>query len=281
MSASQETGSTRATEQVELSGVAETMLWPLWNRASEARRRRPLIEDPLAIELVERIEYDFRGHFGKPNVMHAIRARVCDDLVRSYIANTPGQPVVVALGEGLETQYWRIGDERVRWLSVDVPEAIGVRQSLLPADGPEAVECSALDAEWMGGVPAGARPFISASGLLMYFAEDEVRGLLARIAERFPGAEVFFDTIPPFLARRSARGWRLTKLYTAPPMPWGIPIDDVAAFLGGIPGLRPASVQSYADPFPSRTRLYQLLSYVPTVRRRFAGSLVHARVESR
>ncbi len=280
MSASQESGSTGATEQVELSGVPETMLWSLWNRAAEARRRRPLIEDPLAIELVDRIDYDFRGHFGKPNVMHAIRARVCDDLVRDFIASTLGQPLVVALGEGLETQYWRIGDERVRWVSVDVPEAIGVRRSLLPADGPEAVECSALDAEWMDGVPAGVRPFISASGLLMYFTEDEVRRLLARIAERFPGAEVFFDTIPPFLARRSERGWRRTKLYRTPPMPWGIPIDDVAAFLCGIPGLRPVSVQSYADPFPSRTRLYRLLSCVPTVRRRFAGALVHARVES-
>ncbi|MYA18721.1 MAG: class I SAM-dependent methyltransferase [Chloroflexi bacterium] len=279
MSAPQESAGTGAAERVDLSGIPETMLWPLWNRAAEARRKRPLIEDPLAIELVDRIDYDFRGRFGKPNVMHAIRARVCDDLVRNFIADTPGQPLVVALGEGLETQHWRIGDERVRWVSVDVPEAIGVRRSLLPPDGPEAVECSALDAEWMDVVPAGARPFISASGLLMYFTEDEVRGLLVRIAERFPGAEIFFDTIPPFLARRSQRGWRLTKLYTAPPMPWGIPIDDIAPFLSGIPGLRPASVQSYADPFPSRTLLYRLLSYVPTLRRRFAGALVHARVE--
>ena len=125
-----------------------------------------------------------------------------------------------------------------------------------------------------------ARPFISAAGLLMYFTEDEVRGLLARVAERFPGAEIFFDTIQPSLARRSERGWRLTKRYTAPPMPWGIPIDEIAAFLGGIPGLEPASVQSYADPFPARTRLYKLLSYVPTLRHRFAPALVHVRVAS-
>ena len=62
-------------------------------------------------------------------------------------------------------------------------------------------------------------------------------------------------------------------------MPWGISIDDIAPFLSGIPGLRPASVRSYADPFPSRTLPYRLLSYVPTLRRRFAGALVHARVE--
>ena len=59
-----------------LSGVPETMLWPLWNRAAEQTRRDRLIDDPIAAELVARIDYDFAGMFGKPSVFHAIWARL-------------------------------------------------------------------------------------------------------------------------------------------------------------------------------------------------------------
>jgi O-methyltransferase involved in polyketide biosynthesis len=37
----------------------------------------------------------------------------------------------VALGEGLETQFWRVDNGRCRWLTVDVPEARQVRERLL------------------------------------------------------------------------------------------------------------------------------------------------------
>ena len=35
---------------VDLSGVPETMLWPLWNRAAEMRRADRLIDDPKGFE---------------------------------------------------------------------------------------------------------------------------------------------------------------------------------------------------------------------------------------
>jgi hypothetical protein len=111
----------------------------------------------------------------------------------------------------------------------------------------------------------------------MYFQESEVRALLGEVAKRFPGAEVFFDTIPYYLSHKTLRGFKVTKRYTAPPMPWGIAIDEIPAFLRSIPGLEPITVQTYADPFPRRTPLYALLSQFPSIRRTLAGGLVHAR----
>ena len=63
---------------VHLSGVPETLLWPLWNRAAETRRPDRLIVDPMAADLVDRIDYDFAAHFGRPNAFHGIRARMGD-----------------------------------------------------------------------------------------------------------------------------------------------------------------------------------------------------------
>ncbi len=256
------------------------MLWTLWNRAMETPRSDRVLADPMAADLVERLDYDFRGHFGRPSVFHPVRARVRDDLIRNYLSRVD-EPVVVSLGEGLDSQLWRIDDERVRWVSVDVPEAVRVREQLLPSH-PRAshVAFSALDPAWMEAVPANAPPFVTAAGLLMYFTEQEVRSLLTRISERFHGAEIYFDTIPPFLSRKTLKGWKVTKVYTAPPMPWGITYDDIPDFLRSIPNLEPALVQTYADPYPKRTRLFKLLPYISPVRRALAGGLAHARVSS-
>ena len=129
----------------------------------------------------------------------------------------------------------------------------------------------------MDAVPEGAPPIITAAGLLMYFQEAEVRELLARIVERFPGAEIFFDTITPHISAKTAKGWKITKHYTVPVMPWGVTLDALPAFLRSIPGLEPVTIQSYTDPFPQRTRLYSLLSHIASIRRRYAGGLVHTR----
>lgn len=266
---------------VALSGVPETMLWTLWNRAAELDRDDRLIVDTMAADLVARIDYDFAGRFGRPSVFHPIRARVSDDLIRAYLMRCDGDPTVVALGEGLETQFWRVDDGRVRWVTVDLAEAIGVRHRLLPDHPRVRLVCaSALDDAWMDAVPSDTAPFITASGLLMYFREAEVSRLLARIAKRFPGAEIFFDAIPPFFSRKTLRGHKVTKTYTAPQMPWGIRVDQLPLFLDRIPGIGALTIQTYADPFPQRTRVYALLSHIALLRNRLAASLVHARAAS-
>lgn len=263
----------------ELADVPETMLWPLWNRAAEARRPDRILDDPLAIELVERIDYAFAARFGRPSILHPIRARGGDDLIRAYCAREP-DGVVIALGEGLETQLWRVDDGRVRWFTVDLPEAVAVRRRLLPEHPrARALAVSALDPSWLDAVPAEPPPFLSAAGLLMYFAESDVRALLGRIAERFPGAELFFDTIPPWLSRRTLRGMKVTKRYRAPPMPWGIGLGQIEAFLtASASGLHLLSARTFAEPFPQRTRFLALLSKIRSVRNRIAPGLIHARV---
>lgn len=234
----------------------------------------------MSKDLVEYMDYDFRSRFGRPSVFFPIRARVCDDLISAWVRRqTQSVPVVISLGEGLDTQFWRLAEGPLRWFSVDLPESIGVRKQWLPDhDWVEYVSCSALDSAWMEAIPANTRPFIVASGLLMYFEPDQVRTLLTQVSERWPGGEVFFDAITPWASRKSLAGWKVTPHYTAPPMPWGITVDELPAFIERIPGLEPVSVRHYGEVFPRRTRLYHWLGKIGPVRRKFAGSLAHARI---
>ena len=150
---------------VSLDPVPETLLWTLWHRAVEARRSDSVIDDPLALELVERIDFPFAERFGSGESLsqwQALRARCFDGVVGRFLAVHPGA-TVVALGEGLETQLWRVDDERVHWVTVDLPEVTELRRALLPAHGRNTlVASSALEpgapayAPTRSGMPANA-----------------------------------------------------------------------------------------------------------------------------
>ncbi|MEM0953881.1 MAG: class I SAM-dependent methyltransferase [Pseudomonadota bacterium] len=261
--------------EVHLTGVPETMLWPLWNRAAEADRSAPLIDDPLARDLVQRIRYDFRRKFGRPNRLFAVRARVCDDCLQDYLNRCDKAATVIALGEGLETQLYRFKQRSLQWFSVDVYEAIELRRKLLANDKRQTLlACSALDTTWMDRLPDGAMPFISAAGLFMYFKARDVRHLLRAIADRFPGAELFFDTIPPLVSRSSTLGLPVTRHYRAPRMPWGIRIDDIAKFARDAGGWEAQQVLHYGQAYPEMTPAYSLMASVTPLRRTLSGALV-------
>ncbi len=265
---------TRNTEAVNLEGVPETLLWPLWNRAAEQKRKDRLIDDPMSADLVERIDYDFKGSFGKPSAGHAVRARVIDDELKLWLEKNP-DGTAVSLGEGLDTQFWRVDNGTLHWISVDVAESIEVRKQLLPVEERmENISSSALDELWLQNIPQGSKAFIIMAGVLMYFTEDEVRELLYRIADYFRDSLVMFDVIPVWFSRKSIRGMKVTRTYTAPVMPWGLNYEDYEWFNEIHPRCRLKRKMTFSDPFPDRMRPYSRLSKFTWIANRLAPGIV-------
>jgi O-methyltransferase involved in polyketide biosynthesis len=224
---------------IELEGVEETLLWNLYQRASEAAQPRTVLRDPRAVALLDQLSYPFAERFGPPSLgqWQALRAACFDREVRRFLGEHPAG-TVVALGEGLETQFWRVDNGHVRWLTVDLPGVIALRDELLPreSDRQRVVACSALDDVWTGHVPDGP-VLLTAQGLLMYFVPDDVRAFLARLAERFEGACLIFDGVPQWFRARTMRGQMTTGHgYTTPPMPWAVDSAELKR-LRAIPGV--------------------------------------------
>lgn len=262
--------------QIDLNGVPETMLWPLWNRAHAESSKNPLIKDELSRSLVETLDYDFEGNFGKPNPGHLVRARFSDDLIKDYCRRHP-DGVVIALGEGLETQLWRIDSAQTNWYSVDLAESIAVRRQLLPAHKRNIlISKSALDYSWMDDIQHTGPVFISAAGLLMYFERHEVVDLLKQIASRFEKSELFFDVIPPWISKKTLKGLNITKSYTAPPMPFSLPLIDLPKFSADVGGLTVHQALTYAEPFPEQMRFFYYLSKISWCRNNIAPALIVA-----
>jgi len=90
-----------------LTGVSETALLTLRVRANEARRPDSIIDDPMAIELADSIDYDFaKFGFSRRQDM-AVRALAYDRYTRRYLVDHP-KATVVALAEGLQTSFYRL-----------------------------------------------------------------------------------------------------------------------------------------------------------------------------
>ena len=181
-----------------LGGVPETALWTLRNRAVEAMRPDSYLDDPEAVRLYRTLQQDAGEdfeRFGKPSQSHPLRALAVDAAVRDFLADHPRGPVV-ALGEGLQTTYWRLDRPDVAWYSVDLPEIVEVQQRLLPEEKAiTRIARSALDRAWLDEVAAGPA-IITAEGLFMYLPKDEVHALIADLATHFAGGRLLYDRLP-------------------------------------------------------------------------------------
>lgn len=218
-------------QSVHLSGVPETTLWTLHNRACEAMRPDGVLNDPDAVRIYQSIDYDFVGNFGKADGAHAIRSLIIDHWLLDWMENNPGC-TVVELACGLETQFQRCDDGRVQWMCVDLPETIEVRRQFLPpSERCTYLEQSAFDTSWISHLDPARPIFVSAQGLLMYYTEVEVRQLVTNLFDQLSDLMFVFDTIPPWFSRKTIRGFARTPNYTLPPLPWGIAYSNIESTL--------------------------------------------------
>ncbi|MCL2932311.1 MAG: class I SAM-dependent methyltransferase [Trichodesmium sp. MAG_R03] len=222
---------TRSKIKPTLKGVAETMLWTLHCRAVEAMRADAIIKDEKAIEIYNSIDYDYEANFGIRELYtgFAIRSIAFDREIDKFLSTYP-HGTIVNLGEGLETHRFRLTKEQGLWLTIDVPEVIEIRERFIKPDERHLhISLSALDRSWFDYVPKDQPVFITAQGLFMYLPLEEVKSILQNITNTFNQGYLMFDIVPRWVSgtTMSTQGWKLTKNYTVPQMPWGLNCNEV------------------------------------------------------
>ena len=238
-----------------LTGVSETALLTLNGRAYQARHKDAIIKDPMAIKLVESIDFDF-AKFGRHGQEMALRSLAVDRCMVSYLRHHP-DATVVALAEGFQTTFWRVSEAlpegRFRWVTIDLPPVVRIRERLLP-QSPRVTNLaqSALDYTWMDKVDDTNGVFITAEGLLMYLEPDQAMGLIARCARRFRSGQMFFDLPPTIVKKVAPKGMRSSRHYRVPPMPFSLSARQVEDLVHTMPGVEAA----HDLPMPEGRRLF-------------------------
>lgn len=203
---SQSPGGGQAAEQpakfdVGLKGVTETLLITVAARAFDAGTPKPVLGDPYASGVLDQVSYDFEKVKMPP--MHcagvALRTRHFDRLTAGFLEAHP-RATVLHLACGLDSRVQRVewGSD-VRWIDVDLPEVVELRRQLLPTSIPghdyKLVGADVTDDAWLEEIPADRPTVAVMEGLVSYLKEEDAKGLLRRLVERFKEGELLFECI--------------------------------------------------------------------------------------
>jgi hypothetical protein len=112
--------------KIKLAPEQETLLIPLYAKAQPGNK---LFFDPKAQEILNQVDYDFtrlRVPY-KTVVLVCQRAKKMDAVTREFLTAQPNG-VVLHLGCGLDSRFWRVDDGRVEWYDLDMPPVIELRR---------------------------------------------------------------------------------------------------------------------------------------------------------
>ena len=212
---------------IEKNSVQETLVIPLYGRKVCSDHFPHLFRDPEAARICGMLDYDFdsngkkmestAGLFGALEVAQRHYDLRFD--VKDYLKDHP-EASVVNLGCGLDDTFRKCDNGRCRGYNIDMPDVIAIRNELLPAGEREMnIGCDLNDEAWLSKIDGSAGAVFFAAGVLYYLQTQDVKTLFHRIAERFPGAVIAFDSCN----RRGAKMMMKTWLKEAG-------IKDVGAF---------------------------------------------------
>lgn len=207
-----------------LKGVSETLLIPLWARATETKHPYPIIKDVKAVEMMDKIEYDFSNKEWPTHVIQtaiAVRTEILDNIINYFISRY-SDAVIINIGCGLDTRFSRLDNGRIYWYDLDLPEPIRIRKQFFEeTDRYKMIAKSVFDYSWTDEINASNKPvLIIAEGILMFFTEQEIKDLINNLITMFKGAEMLFEIIPPLLAKQIKK--YDTKFQKTAPFQWGI-----------------------------------------------------------
>jgi O-methyltransferase involved in polyketide biosynthesis len=182
--------------ELDLGAAQETLLVPLYGRATMTRQGSDLIADPKAVEMVDAIDYDFSRLDGSMSLVGSVlRTRIVDRWVSRWLeANPTG--TIVEIGAGLNTRYERLDNGQARWFELDLPDTTALRRRFFAdTERRTMLAASVLDDDWHAVVAATGGPwFFAAEAVLIYLEATDVEAALRAIGQRFPGSPVAFDT---------------------------------------------------------------------------------------
>ena len=157
--------------KIEKNTVQETLVIPLYDRRLCSRMFPTLFQDESALELMERIDYDFSELEKQSNSLMQVFGALEVAMRQSDLAWEVGdylkahpKAAVINLGCGLDNTGRACDNGSCKIYNIDLPDVIALRNQLL-----------------------------FAAGVFYYFTTKQVQRFVTSMAERFPGGRLVFD----------------------------------------------------------------------------------------
>jgi methyltransferase (TIGR00027 family) len=190
-----------------LSAVSETALITLRAHVVESEKGKPVIEDAVALVCLNRLQSllpsDVRDRILNRKLpatltRHiALRVRKYDSYCRKFLEEYP-DGLVVSLGCGFDTRYWRVSKEPWKYIEIDLPGVIEAKKKILDDIATyRMIGCSVLQEDWIKIILSIQKEHVLflAEGLFMYLPKDGVISLFKRLAQSFTKSEIMFEVV--------------------------------------------------------------------------------------
>jgi methyltransferase (TIGR00027 family) len=216
-----------------IEGVARTLFLTLRARADEQQQPTPLFDDPWSVDWYQYTpQYNDYDQWYNPifQLASAIRTQLTDEAIARFVAQRE-RVLVVELGAGLSTRYYRIAkQQKCHWVQMDLPDAIAVRRKFDVEDTHHQFIDASLIApnDWLGRLPQGYAPedvvFIL-EGVAMFLQPEEMTNLLTALRHDYAGASFVIDVV------RQRERDRLNQSFMQmdSPVHWGASKDELAS----------------------------------------------------
>lgn len=190
-----------------LTAVSETALLTLKARVFEAEKPSPIIQDTKGIEILEKINSHVTSNTQRrildrklPSTLTSyivLRARKYDAYTKAFIKENP-EGLVVSLGCGFDTRYWRVFKNPWNYIEIDLPEVIEAKKEVLEDSVVyEMLGYSVLDVDWIEQIALRqkGKVLFLAEGLFMYLPEVDVVQLFKRLSGSFFKSQIVFEVV--------------------------------------------------------------------------------------
>lgn len=185
------------SNEINLGSVQKTLLLPLWGRAIETQKPKPLLVDSKAVSIINSIPYDFTVIAENINPISRLswiaRSIYFDKKIKEFINIFP-DATIVNIGCGLDTTFDRVDNGKIHWYDLDLPDTIELRKKyIVETDRRKFISKSVFDTGWYEIVKNKNNVMLLIAGVLYYFDESEVKSLFNGFHTFLPGVEIVFD----------------------------------------------------------------------------------------
>ena len=199
----------KGTVTIQKGTVQETLAFPLYGRCVANQKYPQLFHDTEAAKIMARMDYDFsNSNMGNiPTIVYGIRHEALVAAARDYLKEYP-DAIIVNLGCGLDTSFAFIDNGKCRFVNLDLPDVIELREKLFDLREREMnLAHSALDFSWMDKIVASEKDhvFVISGGVLFYFKPEDVKAMIDTMAWHFPEGGFVFDFENKTMAEMSNR----------------------------------------------------------------------------
>jgi O-methyltransferase involved in polyketide biosynthesis len=185
------------SDEINLGSIQKTLLLPLWGRAIETQKPKPLLIDNKAVSIINSIPYDFTVIAENINPISRIswiaRSIYFDKKIKEFINVFP-DATIVNIGCGLDTTFDRVDNGKIHWYDLDLPDTIELRKKyILETNRRKFISKSVFDTSWYDKIEKKDNVMLLIAGVLYYFDESDVKKLFNSFHNFLPGVEIIFD----------------------------------------------------------------------------------------